>query len=124
MKVRNDFVTNSSSSSFVLARTGEMNEKQKEEILQYLEKKIFGEKILSPDNTEDEIKKTFEEQYIEGAIQEEARNALKEGKSIYSGFVSFEECEYNYRSFFEDIWAIMEEHGEGDFVGIDDDLRY
>lgn len=38
MKVRMDFVTNSSSSSFILARTSKLNEKQKEEILKYVEK--------------------------------------------------------------------------------------
>ena len=31
MKVRMDFVTNSSSSSFILARTSKLNEKQKKE---------------------------------------------------------------------------------------------
>ena len=50
MKVRMDFVTNSSSSSFILARTSKLNEKQKEEILQYVEKTFLGNSILTPES--------------------------------------------------------------------------
>ncbi len=38
MKVRMDFVTNSSSSSFILARTSKLNEKQKEDLFPVLMK--------------------------------------------------------------------------------------
>lgn len=124
MKIRNDYVTNSSSSSFVLAKAGEMNEKQKEEILKYIQQEFFGEKILTPENTEDEIKEICENEYIEGENQVETQKALAEGKNIYSGYVVFEECEYSYGKIFEKIWSIMEAYGDGNFIAIDGDLSY
>ena len=126
MKVRTDYVTNSSSSSFILARNGEMNEKQKEEILEYVERMFLGQKLLTPDSSEEEIAKIFDEEYLfrDEDVQQKVREVLKEGKSITYGWVEFEECEYNYASVFEDIWRIMEEYGEDDFVAIEDDLSY
>ena len=56
--------------------------------------------------------------------QQEARAQLKEGKSIYTGSVCFEECEYAYADMFEDIWKIMQENSDNEFVAIDDDLSY
>lgn len=127
MKVRMDFVTNSSSSSFILARTSKLNEKQKEEILKYVEKTFLGKALLTPDSTEEEIQKVFQDdwQFIDEEERQMAvRKALKQGKTIYDGCVDYEQSDYEYASIFEEIWEILEENGDGNFEAINDDLSY
>lgn len=49
---------------------------------------------------------------------------MQAGKTIYSDYVCFEECEYDIASFYEDIWEIMSDNDDGDFEGIAVDLSY
>ncbi len=123
MKVRTDFIINSSS-SFIIARKDGFNEKQKEAILKYVEKELLGKVMLKPDSTEEEIQEIFENEYMDERYQEQIRTALKEGKIVYKGYVSFEECKYSYAELFENLFEILEETGDGDFKTIDGDLSY
>ena len=131
MKIRIDFVTNSSSSSFILARKGEITEEQKNAVMDYIVKKMLGEKILASDDVKSneaeldaKVAKLAETDYWVGEMQDEIKEALKSGKDIYMGTVDHERADGYYCDLFEDIWRILEKNSNGNFEAIQDDLSY
>ena len=96
MKVRTGFVTNSSTSSFILSRKDGLTKKEKEKILEYIEENMLGKLRLTPESTESDIKDFCKNWGITDKKEDEIRMRLKEGKSIYSGAICFEDVCYAY----------------------------
>lgn len=134
MKRRLDYVTNSSSSSFILARKDKLTDEQKEKIVEYVENNLLGRIIAS---TKEELIEYIRETEHESAVDDDgnindyyvydsnkykkAFEAIEQGMVIYGGWVSFEEGG-SVADIYTDIWSILEDNTN--FKGIDTDLDY
>lgn len=121
MKVRTDFITNSSSSSFIVARKNELSDKHKAAIIQFVEENFLGEKILSPESSEEEITTVIEHESLE-YDEKSIRKALKQGQSIYLGYVAYDDVEYRMSDLFQDFWKAFSKADNKNFTQINTEL--
>ena len=127
MKTRIDFVTNSSSSSFIIAKKKGLSEKQKEALADLIERELCGRIFLTCEATDDEIKE-FVDDYMYRFSDETGKKTVQEelasGKDIRMGRVDFEEADYCYADLIQSIWNVLEENSDGDMTIIDGSLDY
>lgn len=134
MKIRKDYITNSSSSNFMIGRKDDLTEDQKNKIIDFVKKRFLGKKIAS---TEQEwIKYLIEERYgdivdDDGNIDEysddydlykEGMDILNKGLNIYSDWVSFEDADWTIGNIYQSLFNLLNE--DENFKIIDDDLSY
>lgn len=110
MKKRLDFVTNSSSSSFIIARKKELTEKEKEKILDFVLKNFFyPQEVISTQEELDEYAR--ENWYYKGQLDsyykekyQKFKEAIDDGKVISHGHISREEADYDLMNLYQKIW--------------------
>jgi len=122
MKITSDYVTNSSSANFILARKGKLSKEQIEKLIKEVESEYLGKIVLRHDASEQEIKDFFQDAYLTKKQAEEIFSALEAGMDIYEGNVSFEEAEYSIGELYEKIWESVK--GEDNIKFIKEDLDY
>lgn len=116
MKLTSDYVTNSSSANFILARKGKLTKSQIQKLIKCIESKFLGEVVLKHNASEEEIQNFLNDSYLSEQQEQMIRDELKDGKDIYEGMVTFEEAEYNIGTIYENVWNALDDGDNINFI--------
>ena len=124
MKVRMDYVTNSSSSSFVLAKKGqgELSDIGRDKLATLLINRFLRNFELFDNLTPENINTHEDFVYKSEKQIAKAKTAMEEGFQIVRGYASWDEAEYQLGNILEETLKILEE--EQNYRIIDDDLSW
>lgn len=145
MKIRNDFVTNSSSSSFIIAMKEDFTEKEKEEIISFVKSNMCGHIILrNKEDLDNYFRENYGDDYSKYTLEElsdkktiekledegyydvgkyiNALNALNDGLTLRVGNVCFDGCDVG-EDLLTTLWSRLANVSDT-FKGIDIDLEY
>ncbi len=126
MKLRTDFVTNSSSSSFLLATADGFTEKQKKAVLDFVWNEMvaphrYGKIDPATYVGDDMYDDPYD--YMIMSNREEAFACQEKGLNLCAGSVSFESLE-SISDLYQALWDALEEADPEHFVQIDTRLSF
>jgi len=123
MKIRIDFVTNSSSSSFLLAKkgSGEISKEGRDKLVDLLLQNFLKLNIIDDVSSENIAEHEYFE-YRDQVSIKAGQKALQEGFQIGEGHVSYEESEWKLTELLDETLKILD--SEENYSVVDGDVRY